>query len=722
MCSILQINNTIPTRLLDQSAALTPRAIASQLVELFISDGFSNGYSITADVPVFLNLPWETEALDRVHVRQGQNVFWMKNPVPKAVLIDGNHVDVVINPTLSHAMFNALLQHKMPFIVDNMKILRVLGTQKAAESAKVIVDYFNKTEDSFSTADGEGDVGMNLRARARKMIASHRKTFSNLLATIANDNNISQLNSAQKADYLRQVDMSQNARGLARRAAKGGHLDFDEIARNEVLAMAKHFCEIEDIDDSKHEISFFSQDTTFGGIKTLVELSRENFEAFNVNEILEILNLVGVACCGPIGDYPDPSTWKVKEIFLGCMVSLSDVLVAFKQSGGKSLTTPATDKEITNVIPIFDDKRIGNFLKKYAPTLLEYTFSIGMRRIVADVLMTIGFTIGAGTWKMIEELNKTKSTLHWEVFKKFVATFDSFVGKHFDHIKPLLREQRCAKKMFYLANNGIENMLSPFIRMYMTNDEANLKRVPAILRSLYSFEVWRGIRRLYKNIDCSEQIAESILFKLLGVDMSKKVSAKAAFVDEPQDIQFNDQPDINYDYLDELIKPLFYVDYLTLIPTYLKALAADDSPDSFKDIPTLSNASTLEALEVDYSYREFALFNVFQALRYRIRASREDTDGETMKIADLKDPSEAMEGVKSYVREQFENDYVQQLSRKAKIEMETMGEHVASKILSAETYDDCIVAKRSCPKQCDSQNFHDIKLWFQEIAARTVSQ
>lgn len=199
------------------------------------------------------------------------------------------------------------------------------------------------------------------------MIASRRKTFSNLLATIANDENVSKLNSAQKADYLRQVDLSQNSRGLARRAAKEG-LNFDEIARNEVFAMATHFNEIEDIDDSNHEISFFSQDTTFGGIRTLVELSRdENFQTFNVHEIIEILNIVGVACRGPIGDYPDPSTWKIKELFLGCNVSLSDILVAYKHSNGESLRVPAIDKEITNVIPIFDEHRIGAFMKKYAP-------------------------------------------------------------------------------------------------------------------------------------------------------------------------------------------------------------------------------------------------------------------------------------------------------------------------------------------------------------------
>lgn len=78
----------------------------------------------SAEDPVFLNLPWETEGLKNVIVRRGQNVFWMKNPLPTDIRINGNFVDVKVEQNLSHGRFNGLLQHKMPFIVDNMKILK----------------------------------------------------------------------------------------------------------------------------------------------------------------------------------------------------------------------------------------------------------------------------------------------------------------------------------------------------------------------------------------------------------------------------------------------------------------------------------------------------------------------------------------------------------------------------------------------------------------------
>jgi hypothetical protein len=65
------------------------------------------------------------------------------------------------------------------------------------------------------------------------------------------------------------------------------------------------------------------------------------------------------------------------------MVSLSDVLTVLDM--GQKLKHPYNTEEIINVIPIFDDDRIHKFLRKYAPTILEYICSIGMRRIISDI-------------------------------------------------------------------------------------------------------------------------------------------------------------------------------------------------------------------------------------------------------------------------------------------------------------------------------------------------
>ncbi|CAF1550070.1 unnamed protein product, partial [Adineta steineri] len=248
-----------------------------------------------------------------------------------------------------------------------------------------------------------------------------------------------------------------------------------------VRIMAEHIHELQDINDNDHLVSFFSQDTTLGGIRTVCELVTDNIlDDIDANDILRMINIVGVGCSGPIGEFPDPMTWRVNEIYVGCYVSLSDVLTAFIQSQGRSLQAPAINKDITNVIPIIEDERIAKFLQKYAPSLLEYTCSIGMRRLLADVPMTAGYTICAGVWKLIEDLNINKSEIHLKTFNEVVKTYEIVVGNYFQHIMPYIKQQQNNQLSYYIANNGTTNMISPFIKLYRENDTTKLEQIPKI--------------------------------------------------------------------------------------------------------------------------------------------------------------------------------------------------------------------------------------------------
>lgn len=253
--------------------------------------------------------------------------------------------------------------------------------------------------------------------------------------------------------------------------------------------MAAHFDEISQIDDKTHSVSFYSQATTLEGIRTLVEFTKDpSFHKFDASEILQIINIVGVACNASVGDFPDASTWPIKEIYVGCYVSVADIITSYIQAGDdgeKKLMAPGIDKEITNVIPVFDDPRIGVFLKKYAPSLLEFSSSIGIRRVIADIPMTFGYTIIAGIRKLFYDLNKSKSTAHIETFGKFVETAASFVGKYYDHIEELLVDQDCGIFGYYLGNFGIADLIIPLTRAYK---KKKVLKNAEILRSVYSCE------------------------------------------------------------------------------------------------------------------------------------------------------------------------------------------------------------------------------------------
>lgn len=131
-------------------------------------------------------------------------------------------------------------------------------------------------------------------------------------------------------------------------------------------------------------------------------------------------------------------------------------------------------------------------------------------------------------------------------------------------------------------------------------------------------------------------MARDNLHKLLSIDIEKhKVHPKAPFEAEPDAIAFYDDFAINQEYLDALAKPLYYHNYMTLLPSFLSA-AVNDTLDDIKSVPAMTKETIVEAFDLKYSYTEFVFLNIFQALRYPSKKFRTITDAKKMKILDLK--------------------------------------------------------------------------------------
>lgn len=316
-------------------------------------------------------------------------------------------------------------------------------------------------------------------------------------------------------------------------------------------------------------------------------------------------------------------------------MSVSDIISACQQSGDSNykLIAPGIEKEVTNVIPVFEDARIGLFLKKYAPSLLEYSSSVGIRRVIADVPMTFGYTIIAGIRRLLYDMNKQKSTAHMEAFKSFVTTAASFVGKYYDHIEELLTPaQPNDTNSFYLANNGIGSLIVPLIRTHGSKTKSY--NMADVLRSVYSCEIWKGLSREFKGKVNFDQIVKEMLAKLLQIDIEKhKVHIQPPFTPEPErkSIKFHEDYHVDQEYLDKLSSPLYYHNYMSLLPKFIDA-ALDGPLETIKDVPEMTKINAMEAFDIKYSYNDFILFNVFQALRFPRTASRADTKEKRMKV------------------------------------------------------------------------------------------
>lgn len=696
LSSILQVNNVNNVTLLDVKTELSDADLVEVISALFLDDGMEQKITLSADDAVLKKSPWTTEYTDKLTVLPGENIFWVKT-IPGALRIEEIDVTVSIQPELDLDTYSQLFKSKIQHYMTQLRILKVVNTKDAAETIENMVGYFHERESKI--INKEKDVKLllgnsSLRSRyeyLKELISRRSKTYSMAMSQIANDEKISKLNAAQQADYLRSVDNTRNSRGLARRALNQG-IDFDEKIRKEVAEMNDHIDELKDVDDKDHTVSFFSRETTLGGIRAVCELARDGMlEELEGNDIFLMINIVGVGCLGPIGDFPDPMTWRVGELHLGSYVSLSDVLLsALNQC---ELKTPGTERLITNVIPVFDDPRIPKFLRKHAPSLLEYISSIGMRRVIAEVPMTLGYTLCAGVWKCAELVDENKSELHVRTFARLVTEYSRYVGGYFDHVLPHVKEQERGSNSYYIANNGITNMIAPIYKMYKSRNEEQIKHVPDILRALYAYEICQVIRRLCKlriawylrNEQNPDQIARDILYNLLGVDLERNRTALAPMYElEPETVTHHNRPEINREYLADLSRSFSYVRYVTLLPDLFRAVA-DDRPDSIKDIPQLDENSIKSHLALGYDLETFHLYNIVQALLFPTKAARVDAETETMKILDLQHETLAAKMVSDYVWKQHHNQYLSELAKKKRAEQIGISTALVDSVLASTT-------------------------------------
>jgi hypothetical protein len=424
--------------LVDLSSSMEDATVVSACADMFEGDGLDTAVEIAADGDILLSTPWETRGRRSMTLHPGKNFIWFSRRPEElfltSALAGANSkapIEFEVADRVSLADVSGSLKPLMDSYLNRMKVLKVVNTAHAVEEIKQILAYFER----FDTFIATNEVSVQdllkdhaLRARVeymRQMQAKRRASLFGAMQQIANDDKVAQLSAAQQADYLRKVEgTNKNAKALARRAlGSDSGLDFAGVLRQEIRVMREHYAEIDGIDDSQHASSFYSLETTKAGIKTLVSLTDDEIDEMAATDFIQLLNLVGVPFNSPISNAVDPMLFRVKEIFPGSFISLSDVLIHHLQSGGKPLHAPgfpaATSPEISGVIPYFDDQRIHRFLHRYAPKMLEFTASVCIRRILADIPMTQAFLFAAAVWKMIEVLDRAPSEGSVRLFISF---------------------------------------------------------------------------------------------------------------------------------------------------------------------------------------------------------------------------------------------------------------------------------------------------------------
>lgn len=681
LASVLQLNTKTVAELVDLQSGVPLEDMAKTMAEMF--GGSSSCYgTLRTSSPVLQAQPW-SEPVSEISLRLGKNTFWLTT-LPEKPSLNGKAIKIWEEAPMNQDTMSDILADRLEFFLSQLRVLKVINTQQAKEQIDRIVEYFQNLEASLVPVgelfDLLGDGKLKNRATFICRTQQRRlKSVTTMMKSIANDERVAALNQAQQAEYLRQMGTSKVSRALARRAQTAG-MDFDRTLRNEILQMKAHLHELSNIEFSTHSTSFYSQATTLEGIKEVCEIADDpdTFDGLLAVDLLRLFNIVGVPCVAPISDFPDPMTYRIERLFPGTYVSVADLSTV--ELMGSKLKIPGIGVEITNAVPVFEDLQIQRFLHRHAPSALEYICSIGMRRVLAEVPCTFPYTLVAGLWRLIQQLDTDKSESNVMLLSRMLPSYHESCEGRFENLLPMLQTDQDPQKSYYIGYNGITNMISPLWRLA---EEGALAYVPRIMRALYTFEAFQVMRRLNRQKD--PKFPTEQLDRLLGVDFAARGTALPEFFTRPKAVH-NQQVLVNRECLAELCEAMSHVKYATIIAPLFSAIRQQNPVEMVRALPQISDETICKALDLEYPLEEFMMYNIVEGFLYQSKRCRVDKDKDTSLRPDLGCRSEGQKMCHEYIVSRYSEDYEARLKLMAAEEKKLILDELIKKMLST----DCV--------------------------------
>lgn len=151
---ILQINNSTAAKIcdVDMMSTSTNETIADTIAALFPENTFPYAV-LDVNRPISLRHPWTSFQSNIYIVMKGWNIFWLSQ-MPDVVKIQDEHVTVVSEGQLTLENFQQLMKKKLPQIITQMTILKIVGTTEAKKSVDEMFLYFTETERKLSLKCG----------------------------------------------------------------------------------------------------------------------------------------------------------------------------------------------------------------------------------------------------------------------------------------------------------------------------------------------------------------------------------------------------------------------------------------------------------------------------------------------------------------------------------------------------------------------------------------
>jgi len=358
-----------------------------------------------------------------------------------------------------------------------------------------------------------------------------------------------------------------------------------------------------------------------------------------------------------------------------------------------------------------------------------------MRRMIAEVPRTYPYTMCAGIWKLVEDIDQGKQEVKIQHLNQLVYTYENAIEGYFDHISQLLEvNDEDLSMSFYLGHNGITNLIAPILRL-VRNQTTEL--MPRILRALYSFETYQVMRRKMRDEGFAGR--QAALDAILGVDLSSdRITPLPKLFERTQEpIHHCSEAHVNHAALAPYMKALSFVHYATLLePLFAALLRGGDIVHRVQAIPALTPASIVASLDLPtgMSLEDFMLYNVVEGLLYGDKQSRIDKETNRPKLGDLGYLGVGQEMMAKYVHSRYNEDYENRLKQQFGQEQRILQDELIHKLLETEDLEffyhllshgitrgaiTVVIDRDNCP---GFQRLHDGMMQNKNVVAKRVAK
>lgn len=497
-------------------------AFATQLIA-DLSNMNTCGIRLQCPVPLLRRMPTDTP-LAQLVIPSGQRTFiLLASGIDPTYLLCG---DTPLSIEATRLSSEQEISDFLKFIDSQLRVWSVMGTRQAQITQ--VIEWIRTIESMLSaTVQQDTTVSVRIRDRVHSLIASVQKTQGTIISQIlslANQDKIGALNSAQAAAFLRGTQSVDLAKRMGKMASP---TDSENVCPLAIRNLSSASASIEAIPETSNEAtSFYSLSSPKEILEASIELA-PTANLLTISDIFTITGGLGIAIQCAQGDLVDPWNFCVLEVYLGSYLSESDLRAAFLLSNGVPLQFPGTgrDSPINGVVPLrCINESAYDIYMTIAREIANRQASITMRGIMGCVPYDCLARDAATLLCLIKQIGHTKQLLEVEHFvltgllQQIGLVLSTYARTSFQSLATNL----CCEdpRAWLTADCGVSGILKPVIMLLASPDcaalRANPRAIALLLRILFTRDAYYTARRVFRDGGRAEA-----LHALLGIDLEE---------------------------------------------------------------------------------------------------------------------------------------------------------------------------------------------------------